>query len=84
MTYRLGGVEIPALPGNEALKTEINHFFDCIEQKKPPMTNALHGLRIVHILEAINLSIAQRGRVVELPQAADEAWPGQGRSAAAR
>lgn len=74
MTYRLGGVEIPALPGNEALKTEINHFFDCIEQKKQPMTDAKHGLRTVQILEAINLSIAQRGRAVELPQASDEGW----------
>ena len=70
MTYRIGGVEIPALPGNEALKTEFNHFFDCIEQGKQPITDAASGLRTVQILEAINLSIAQRGRAVDLPQEA--------------
>ncbi len=66
--YRLGGVEIPALPGNEALKTEINHFFDCIEQGKTPITDMYAGLRTVRLLEAINLSIAQRGKAFDLPQ----------------
>jgi predicted dehydrogenase len=68
MTYRLGGVEIPPLPGGEALKTGIHHFFDCIEQGKPPITDAQSGLRTVRLLEAINLSIAQNGRAFDLPQ----------------
>jgi len=68
MTYRLGGVDIPALPGNEALKIEINHFFDCIEKSQQPITNAESGLRIIQMLEAINRSIGQRGQVIELSQ----------------
>lgn len=73
MTYRLGGVEIPALRGNEALKTEIHHFFDCIEQDQTPITDAEHGLRTVQLLEAINLSMAQKGRAFDLPQISEAA-----------
>jgi predicted dehydrogenase len=72
MTYRIGGVEIPALPGNEALKTEFDHLFDCIEQGLPPITDGASGLRAVQILEAINLSIARRGAAVDLPQDTDD------------
>lgn len=84
MTYRLGGVEIPALGNGEALKFEINHFFDCIEQGNPVITSAEHGLRTVRLLEAINLSMAQRGRMIELPQGADDVWHDQQQGAIAR
>lgn len=66
-TYRMGGVEIPALPGKEALKTELDHLFDCIEQRQTPITDAASGLRIVRLLEALNRSIAERGKTIDLP-----------------
>jgi predicted dehydrogenase len=64
--YRTGDMWAPQLDMTEALRTEALHFVRCIEQGERPITDGQAGLRVVRILEAATLSMAERGRLVEL------------------
>ncbi len=61
----IGGVSF-FVDDTEALRTEALHFIDCVANSKPPITDGGAGLRVVRILEAASLSMADRGRPVEL------------------
>jgi predicted dehydrogenase len=67
VSYRSGDMWAPKLDQTEGLKTEANHFIDCIENNYCPETDGAAGLRIVRLLEAAEKSVAARGRLVELP-----------------
>jgi len=56
----------PALDTVEALQREVRHFFDCIEGRALPLTDAEMGVRIVTILEAVDASIEKNGAYVAL------------------
>ena len=64
--YRTGDMWAPKLNTTEALRTELAHFRDCMEQNKQALTSGEIGLRVVHILEAANRSMEQQGQPVEL------------------
>ncbi|PWB39050.1 MAG: oxidoreductase [Parcubacteria group bacterium] len=64
--YREGDTYIPKLDQKEALKTECEHFIDCIINNKQPLTDGAAGLKIVKILEAINLSLEKNGAEVNI------------------
>ncbi len=64
--YRTGDIWAPQLSTTEALRTEAQHFLECIEQGRRPITDGQAGWRVVRILEAATQSLAQRGRPVEL------------------
>lgn len=64
--YRAGDMWAPQLDNTEALRREARHFLDCIGQSKVPITNGEAGARVVEILEAATLSLAQRGAPIEL------------------
>jgi len=64
--YRTGDMWAPQLELTEALSVELKQFVKCVEERKAPLTDGQAGLRVVRILEAATLSLAQRGRVVEL------------------
>jgi predicted dehydrogenase len=64
--YRTGDMWSPKLEMTEALRTEILHFIDCIEQNKRPITDGYAGLQVVKILEAATLSMKKQGQLVEL------------------
>lgn len=64
--YRTGDMWAPQLGTTEALRLEAEHFLDCVEHGKQPLTDGCVGLRVVRILEAATHSLAQRGRPVEL------------------
>ncbi len=62
--YRMGDIWSPNLPREEPLQNVVQHFADCIESGKTPLTDGEAGLRIVRILEAAQRSIkAQGGRI---------------------
>ncbi len=65
VSYRLGDMFGPELSNREALLTEIEHFVDCIEHKKVPVTSGECGLRVVKTLEAASLSLRQQGHPIE-------------------
>ena len=66
--YRLGDMWAPRLDNTEALQTEALHFIDCIETGRTPETDGLAGLRMVNMIEAAEVSLRDRGRLVEIRQ----------------
>lgn len=68
ISYRSGDMWAPQVPVKEALLTEVEHFVDCIENGKTPITSGESGLRVVETLEAAMLSLRQRGNPVEIAE----------------
>jgi predicted dehydrogenase len=64
--YRSGDMWAPQLSTVEALRTEVDHFLDCIETHASPITDGRAGLRVVELLEAATWSARQRGRTIDL------------------
>jgi len=64
--YRTGDMWAPKLDSTEALRVEGEHFVDCIENGKAPMTGGYLGLRVVELIEAATRSMKERGRSVEI------------------
>ena len=64
--YRTGDMWAPQLDSTEALRVEANHFVECIEQDRQPITSGRVGLRVVRILEAATQSMSHRGRPIDL------------------
>jgi predicted dehydrogenase len=50
----------------EPLRAVVEHFIDCIEAAKRPITDGAAGLRVVRQLEAADRSLETSGRVIEL------------------
>lgn len=66
VSYRSGDMFCPQIDHMEALRAEAQHFADCIEQGKAPITDGHAGLRVVSVLEAATRSMKERGRAVPL------------------
>jgi predicted dehydrogenase len=64
--YRIGDMRAPKIDQTEALKVECEHFVDCIQNNKKPITDGQSGLRVVRILEAAEKSIKNDGIKVRL------------------
>ena len=64
--YRSGDMWAPRLDNVEALKLETEHFIDCIETGRQPISSGQAGLRVVRILEAASRSMANHGQPIEL------------------
>lgn len=64
--YRSGDVWIPKLDMSEALAVEAEHFADCIEHGKTPISDGLAGLHVVKILEAASKSLKLCGEPINL------------------
>ena len=50
----------------EPLQEECNHFLDCIQSRKQPLTNAQSGIDVLKVLHACQQSIEQNGATVSL------------------
>ena len=64
--YRAGDMHAPQLDVSEALRIEAQHFAECIEEGKEPITDGHAGLRVVRMLEAATRSMKKQGSLVEL------------------
>lgn len=64
--YRTGDMWAPQLDTTEALRVEGEHFVDCIENGKVPLTDGSLGLRVVELIEAATRSMNERGRAVKI------------------
>jgi predicted dehydrogenase len=64
--YHYGDVHVPYLKQEEPLKTECQHFLDCINQGITPLTDGKRGLELVRILEASSKSLKRGGASVDL------------------
>ena len=67
--YRAGDMWAPHLAAEEALKTETEHFIECIQKESQPISDGLSGLQVLRILEASSRSIAAQGTPVKLARA---------------
>jgi predicted dehydrogenase len=63
-SYHYGDSYIPHLKQEEPLKTECQHFLDCIEKGTQPLTGGNEGLELVRILEAASSSLKSYGAPV--------------------
>lgn len=64
--YRTGDMFAPKLDQTEALRTECQHFIDCIETGVQPISDGEFGIQIVKMLAAAQASIEQQGKIVYL------------------
>lgn len=49
----------PEVEKKEPLRTEVNHFLNCIKEKKEPLVNGDSGLKVVKILQASQKSLEE-------------------------
>jgi len=64
--YHYGDIYSPYIKQEEPLKTECQHFLDCIRTGKTPLTCGERGLELVRILEASSASLMQNGAAISL------------------
>jgi predicted dehydrogenase len=64
--YRVGDMYSPKLDDYEALALETEHFVDCIQNSKTPLTGGREGLEVVKVLVAAQESLNNRGLPVGL------------------
>jgi predicted dehydrogenase len=65
-SYHYGDSYIPYMKQEEPLRTECQHFLDCIEKSARPLTGGYEGLDLVRILEAASTSLKDHGAPVTL------------------
>jgi predicted dehydrogenase len=63
-SYHYGDSYIPHMKQEEPLRTECQHFLDCIERGVRPLTGGYEGLDLVRILEAATTSLKEHGAPV--------------------
>lgn len=64
--YRTGDMLAPKLELTEALRVETQHFLNCIQGREKCLTDGEAGFRVIEVLEAAEISLKNRGKVVEL------------------
>jgi len=50
----------------EPLRSECEHFINCIQKRTPPLTDGNEGLRVLKILEACQKSLEGGGKIVNI------------------
>jgi predicted dehydrogenase len=66
LSYRYGDITTPAIPNDEPLAVEAEHFLDCIRHDRVPRSNGTVGRRVVKILEGAQRSLKNGGLAQEL------------------
>jgi predicted dehydrogenase len=64
--YHYGDMYCPYIKQDEPLKIECQHFLDCINFGKEPISSGLDGLNVVQILEAASKSLKNGGTMVPI------------------
>lgn len=66
LSLRFGDVLIPQIPSTEPLKTECQHFIDCVQNRKTPRSDGRDGLRVSKVLDAAQRSLKMGGAPVKV------------------
>jgi len=61
-SVREGDITIPRISSGEPLRTECDHFLDCIRNGKQPVIGGKEATSVVRVLEAIDRSMRSRGQ----------------------
>ena len=59
-----------ALDTAEPLKSECQHFLDCVKSRSTPRTDGKEALRVLRVLDACQSSLRQKGSLVEVASSA--------------
>jgi len=59
------------LPTGEPLKLECEHFLECIQERRRPLTDGASGLRVLKVLETAQRSLGRGGAPIALEEAAE-------------
>ena len=70
--YHLGDVRLPYVKDAEPLHEEVSHFVYSIRNGARPLSDGLHGLQVVRILEALTRSLEQGGAMECLTPTKDD------------
>lgn len=73
--YHYGDVYVPYVKQEEPLRSECQHFLDCINNGTTPLSDGKNGLDLVRILEASSQSLRMGGAPVELTDRSVQAVP---------
>jgi len=63
--YHYGDMYVPYVKQEEPLKIECQHFIDCINHGRTPLTSGEKGMELVRVLEAASLSLKRGGAPVD-------------------
>jgi predicted dehydrogenase len=63
-----GAAEALALPADEPLRAECEHFLECVRDRKQPLTDAEAGIKVLKVLQACQISLQLNGRPVLLSE----------------
>jgi predicted dehydrogenase len=66
LSLRFGDVVIPNIPATEPLRTECQHFIECVKSRKRPRSDGRDGLRVSKVLDAAQRSLKTGGSPVEI------------------
>jgi predicted dehydrogenase len=66
ISYRLGDMYAPALPEREALRNVMAEFAGAISEGRPPLTDAMAGVRVLALLEAASRSADSDGAKIDV------------------
>src|SRR6266536_722951 len=58
VSYRAGDLWVPRIDHKEALTLEAEYFVDCVLKQRTPFNDCCAGLRVVQMLEAVDLSMS--------------------------
>ena len=58
------------LENKEPLKTECQHFIDCVASRSTPLTDGKEGLKVLTILDACQRSLTKKGAVIRIGESA--------------
>ncbi|MGL5197181.1 MAG: hypothetical protein ACRC8Y_26625, partial [Chroococcales cyanobacterium] len=56
------------IPEAEPLRLECQHFLDCIQERKQPLTDGISALKVLKVLEASQISLERGGIPVNLAE----------------
>ena len=65
-SYHYGDMHVPYIRQEEPLRSECQHFLDCVKEGITPLTDGKRGLELVRILEASSQSLKQGGSPIAL------------------
>jgi predicted dehydrogenase len=64
--YRIGDMFSPKINQTEALGLGTQEFISAIQENRQPLTNGKDGLAVIKLLQAADLSLNNKGQIVEL------------------
>ena len=60
LSYRSGDIHSPTLSNREPLRIEMEHFLECVKERKNPLTDGYNALRVIEAIEMAEKSFKEK------------------------